>query len=152
MQFRYVEGCGGSGGSGGNGDTGGDAFSEKLNWAELITRERHCHAVRCISRARLPNVQELGSCTVPPLSSAVTLSRVVWYIYCRVWSPEANQNNWETQTLLVPHSINRLGSVAGRNVSPVRYELDFYMQEDDILHSHRRENLKSYSLFLFSCV
>jgi hypothetical protein len=27
---------------------------------------------------------------------------------------------------------------------PVRYELGFYIPEDDILHSHRRENLKSY--------
>jgi hypothetical protein len=26
----------------------------------------------------------------------------------------------------------------------VRYELDFYIPEDDILHSHCRENLKSY--------
>jgi hypothetical protein len=31
-----------------------------------------------------------------------------------------------------------------RIVSPVRYELGFYIAEDDILHSHRRENLKSY--------
>jgi hypothetical protein len=29
-------------------------------------------------------------------------------------------------------------------VSPVRYELRFYIPEDGILHSHRRENLKSY--------
>jgi hypothetical protein len=29
-------------------------------------------------------------------------------------------------------------------VSPVRYELGFYIQEEDILHSYRRENLKSY--------
>jgi hypothetical protein len=29
-------------------------------------------------------------------------------------------------------------------VSPVRYELGFYMSEDGILHSHRREDLKSY--------
>jgi hypothetical protein len=29
------------------------------------------------------------------------------------------------------------------NVSPVRYELGFYIPEDAILHSHRRENLKS---------
>jgi hypothetical protein len=29
-------------------------------------------------------------------------------------------------------------------VSPVKYELGFYIPEDDILHSHRRENLKSY--------
>jgi hypothetical protein len=29
-------------------------------------------------------------------------------------------------------------------VSPVRYELDYYIPEDGILHSHRRENLKSY--------
>jgi hypothetical protein len=28
-------------------------------------------------------------------------------------------------------------------VSPVKYELGFYIPEDDILHSHRRENPKS---------
>jgi hypothetical protein len=28
-------------------------------------------------------------------------------------------------------------------VSPVKYELGFYIPEDDIFHSHRRENLKS---------
>jgi hypothetical protein len=31
-----------------------------------------------------------------------------------------------------------------RNVSPVMYKLDFYIPEDDILHSDRRENLRSY--------
>jgi hypothetical protein len=29
-------------------------------------------------------------------------------------------------------------------MSPVKYELAFYIPEDGILHSHRRENLKSY--------
>jgi hypothetical protein len=29
-------------------------------------------------------------------------------------------------------------------VSPVKYELGFYIPESDIFHSHRRENLKSY--------
>jgi hypothetical protein len=29
-------------------------------------------------------------------------------------------------------------------MSPVRYEMVFYNPEDDILHSQRRENLKSY--------
>jgi hypothetical protein len=29
-------------------------------------------------------------------------------------------------------------------VSPLRYELGFYIPRDDILHSYRRENLKSY--------
>jgi hypothetical protein len=29
-------------------------------------------------------------------------------------------------------------------VSLVRYELGFYIPEDDILHSYRRENLESY--------
>jgi hypothetical protein len=29
-------------------------------------------------------------------------------------------------------------------VSPVKYELGFYITEDDILNSHRGENLKSY--------
>jgi hypothetical protein len=32
-------------------------------------------------------------------------------------------------------------------VFPVRYELCFYILEEDILHSHRRENLKSYIFF-----
>jgi hypothetical protein len=31
-------------------------------------------------------------------------------------------------------------------VSLVKYELDFYIPEDSILHSHRREKLQSYSL------
>jgi hypothetical protein len=31
-----------------------------------------------------------------------------------------------------------------RNVSPVRYELGFYIPENDIRHSHPRVNLKSY--------
>jgi hypothetical protein len=30
-------------------------------------------------------------------------------------------------------------------VSPVKQELDFCITEDDILHSHRRGNLKSYN-------
>jgi hypothetical protein len=29
-------------------------------------------------------------------------------------------------------------------VSPVKYELAFYIPQDDILHSQYRENLKSY--------
>jgi hypothetical protein len=29
-------------------------------------------------------------------------------------------------------------------VSPVKYELGIYIPEDGILHSHRRENFKSY--------
>jgi hypothetical protein len=29
-------------------------------------------------------------------------------------------------------------------VSPVKYELGFYIPEDDILHSHCRENFRSY--------
>jgi hypothetical protein len=31
-------------------------------------------------------------------------------------------------------------------VSPVRYEPGLYIPEDGILHSHRRENLKSYRI------
>jgi hypothetical protein len=43
-------------------------------------------------------------------------------------------------------------------VFPVRYELGFYVPEDDILHSHCRGNLKSYialtgwALYLISAV
>jgi hypothetical protein len=30
-------------------------------------------------------------------------------------------------------------------VSPVKYEMGFYIPEDDILYSHRRENLSFYN-------
>jgi hypothetical protein len=30
-------------------------------------------------------------------------------------------------------------------MSSVKYELGFYIPDDDILHNHRRENLKSYN-------
>jgi hypothetical protein len=33
-------------------------------------------------------------------------------------------------------------------VSHVRYELGLYIPKDDILHSHRSENLKSYNIFV----
>jgi hypothetical protein len=32
-------------------------------------------------------------------------------------------------------------------MSPVKYELGFYIPEDGFLHSHRREKLKFYNLF-----
>jgi hypothetical protein len=35
-----------------------------------------------------------------------------------------------------------------RNVSPVKYELGFYIPEDDILQNHCRENLKSYHCYM----
>jgi hypothetical protein len=35
-------------------------------------------------------------------------------------------------------------------MSPVKYELGFYIPEDDILHSHRRENLISYQIHVHS--
>jgi hypothetical protein len=37
-------------------------------------------------------------------------------------------------------------------VSPVKYELGSYIQEDDILHSHSREDVKSYRLHLVAIV
>jgi hypothetical protein len=30
-------------------------------------------------------------------------------------------------------------------MSPVKYEMGFYIPEDDILHSHSREKLRSYN-------
>jgi hypothetical protein len=33
-------------------------------------------------------------------------------------------------------------------VSPVKYEMGLYIPEDDILHNHCRENLKSYAVLL----
>jgi hypothetical protein len=37
-----------------------------------------------------------------------------------------------------------LTALGGPDVFPVRCELDFYIPEGGILHSHRRENLKYY--------
>jgi hypothetical protein len=37
-------------------------------------------------------------------------------------------------------------------VPPVKYELGFYIPEDDILHSDRRENLKSYKLQNYNAI
>jgi hypothetical protein len=37
-------------------------------------------------------------------------------------------------------------------MSPMRYDLGFYIAEDDILHSHRRENLKSYNVSSLYCL
>jgi hypothetical protein len=31
-----------------------------------------------------------------------------------------------------------------RSVFPVKYELDFYISDEVIIHSHRRENFRSY--------
>jgi hypothetical protein len=36
-------------------------------------------------------------------------------------------------------------------MSPVKYELGFYIPEDDILHSRHRENLKSYIAIPLLC-
>jgi hypothetical protein len=41
-----------------------------------------------------------------------------------------------------------VGSVEQTDVFPVRYEVDFYIPGDGILHSRRRDNLKSYILLL----
>jgi hypothetical protein len=35
-------------------------------------------------------------------------------------------------------------------VSPVKYELEFYIPEDGILHSHLHKNLKSYTISRFN--
>jgi hypothetical protein len=37
-------------------------------------------------------------------------------------------------------------------VSPVKYELGFYIPEDEILHSHRREKLHSYFVIIYSFI
>jgi hypothetical protein len=36
-------------------------------------------------------------------------------------------------------------------VFPVKYELGFYIPEDDILRGHFRENLKSFTLQVYLC-
>jgi hypothetical protein len=40
------------------------------------------------------------------------------------------------------------GLSSGGMCVPVRYELGFYIPQDGIIHSHRRENLKSYTAII----
>jgi hypothetical protein len=57
------------------------------------------------------------------------------------------------RTLQILHSINRLGSVTETEYVSCEVRTGFYIPEDTILHSHRRENLKSYKLWSeFSCL
>jgi hypothetical protein len=42
------------------------------------------------------------------------------------------------------HSINRLDSVAEKYCVSCKVRAGFYIPKDDILHSHHRENLKTY--------
>jgi hypothetical protein len=49
------------------------------------------------------------------------------------------RENLKSYTVLTGWTLYRR-----RDVSPVKYELGFYIPEDDILHSPCRENLKSY--------
>jgi hypothetical protein len=46
------------------------------------------------------------------------------------------------------HTHHQPAGLCSWDISPVRYELGFYIPEDDILHSHRCENLSSYIYFL----
>jgi hypothetical protein len=65
----------------------------------------------------------------------------------------AKRHNISEDGILHSHSRETLKSYIAltgwalywrRNVSPVKYELGFYIPEDNILHSHSREILKSY--------
>jgi hypothetical protein len=52
------------------------------------------------------------------------------------------RENLDSYTALTGWALSRR-----RNVSPVRYELGFYIPEYSILQSHSRENLKSYTIW-----
>jgi hypothetical protein len=48
-----------------------------------------------------------------------------------------------------PQMLHSAGLYIGDyNMFPMRYELSFYIPEDDILHSLRREKLKSYIVLI----
>jgi hypothetical protein len=71
---------------------------------------------------------------------------------CLLWSTKWVFISQETAFFIVTRrgNLNSYMELTGwalwwrRNVSPVRYELGFYIPKDDTLHSHRRENIKSY--------
>jgi hypothetical protein len=65
------------------------------------------------------------------------------YVSCEVGtSPTYNKVKLPRNTPWMPVCI----------VSPVKYELGFYIPEDVILHSHRREHLKSYIALTGCCL
>jgi hypothetical protein len=74
-------------------------------------------------------------------SETLVLTRAIW-------------RNIPENTILHSHSHDKLKSYIAltgwvlkwrSDVSPVRYELGFYIPEDAILHSHSHDNLKSYT-------
>jgi hypothetical protein len=81
----------------------------------LMMEVIHSHETSVLTRARPNNIPEDD----------------ILHTTCR--------ENLKSYTALTGWSLYRR-----RNVSPVKYELGFYIPEDSILHSDRRENLKSY--------
>jgi hypothetical protein len=57
----------------------------------------------------------------------------------------ATWRNIPEDDILHSHRRENLKSYIALTVSPVKYELGFYIPEDAILHSDRHENLKSYT-------
>jgi hypothetical protein len=73
---------------------------------------------------------------------------------CLLWSTNWAFISQKTAFFIVSHEnlksyIALTGWTLYRRciVSPVKYELGLYIPEDGILHSHCRENLKSYNVF-----
>jgi hypothetical protein len=111
--------------------------SGTLRWGALVRTDVSEEGIASI--IRVTRTDEPGT-TLTVASNRSTLRKVGSYKshtapHSRGWH-SSQSLQWKPQIL---HSINQLGSVA-----PVSYELGFYVPGDDILHSHRRENLKSF--------
>jgi hypothetical protein len=114
----------------------------------------HSHRVKISNLVRfvrfLRSVRRLlvAACVVPSSPIFVTLMKdAPCSSETSVLTRATRRNNAE-DTIHVKSYIALTGWTLYRrcNVSPVRYEIGFYILEDDILHSHCRENLKSYNI------
>jgi hypothetical protein len=85
---------------------------------------------------RVTRIGELGTLAVT--SNRRTLRRNTKYIFVAYHHRE----NFKSYIALTGWAPYRR-----RNVSPVKYELGFYIPEDNIVHTHCHENLESYKYF-----
>jgi hypothetical protein len=107
--------------------------------------------LHCVALVRTDVSVESGATFIRVTPILVTLMKALSYSETSILT-RATRRNIPEDAIQHSHRRENLESYIAltgwtlywrRNVSPVKYEMGFYILEDAILHSHRRENLKS---------